>query len=176
MAEPSAVRRRQFPFQGSLRCTYASPERGGARSAGGGVQITQTLAAPIYGGQRSSPEPAAASGSRPCRPAAPTINPQGILRIRRIRELQFMVPEFVARTGGSQWQSVLPTGSQWQSAGPTFNPQGTLRIRRIRELQFMVPEFVARTGGSQCVQAQPALEKLKRAGLPWGQRCAIILE
>ena len=73
--------------------------------------------------------PAAASGSRPCRPAV-----------------------------------------------PTFNPQGTLRIRRIRELQFMVPEFVARTGGSQCVQAQPALEKLKRAGLPWGQRCAIILE
>ena len=131
MAEPSAARRRQFPFQGSLCVTpiKAFPEKGGARSAGGGVQITQTLAAPIYGGQRSSPEPAAASGSRPCRPAAPTIN-----------------------------------------------PQGTLRIRRIRELQFMVPEFVARTGGSQCVQAQPALEKLKRAGLPWGQRCAIILE
>ena len=65
---------------------------------------------------------------------------------------------------------------QLASAVPTLNPQGNLRIRRIRELKFMVPEFVARTGGSQCVQAQPALEKLKRAGLPWGQRCAIILE
>ena len=28
---------------------------------------------------------------------------------RRIRELQFMVPEFVARTGGSKWLSALPT-------------------------------------------------------------------
>ena len=30
-----------------------------------------------------------------------------------------MVPEFVARTGGSKWQSALPTGSRWQSALPT---------------------------------------------------------
>ena len=144
MAEPSAVRRRQFPFQGSLCVTpiKAFPEKGGARSAGGGVQITQTLAAPIYGGQRSSPEPAAASGSRPCRPAAPTINPQGILRIRRIRELQFMVPEFVARTGGSEWQSALPTGSaDLQSAGNPADSQNSgtpiygSRIRRQNRRQ-----------------------------------------
>ena len=30
-----------------------------------------------------------------------------------------MAPEFVARTGGSKWQSALPTGSRWQSALPT---------------------------------------------------------
>ena len=35
-----------------------------------------------------------------------------------------MVPEFVDRTGGSQWQSALPTGgSQWQSALPTGGSQ-----------------------------------------------------
>ena len=30
-----------------------------------------------------------------------------------------MVPEFVARTGGSKWVSALPTGSKWLSALPT---------------------------------------------------------
>ena len=30
-----------------------------------------------------------------------------------------MVPEFVARTGGSKWLSALPTGSEWLSALPT---------------------------------------------------------
>ena len=30
-----------------------------------------------------------------------------------------MVPEFVDRTGGSEWLSALPTGSKWQSALPT---------------------------------------------------------
>ena len=40
------------------------------------------------------------------------------LRIRRIRELQFMVPEFVARTGGSKWLSALPTGSRCVQAQP----------------------------------------------------------
>ena len=30
-----------------------------------------------------------------------------------------MVPEFVARTGGSKWLSALPTGSKWLSALPT---------------------------------------------------------
>ena len=44
--------------------------------------------------------------------AMPTGNPQEILRIRRIRELQSMVPEFVNRTGGSRWLSALPTGSK----------------------------------------------------------------
>ena len=109
----------------------------------------------------------------------PTGNPQEILRIRRIRELQSMVPEFVNRTGGSNRQSALPTGSnrvqaqpagsKWLSAMPASNPQEILRIRRIRELQSMVPEFVNRTGGSNRqsalptgsnrVQAQPAGSK-----------------
>ena len=30
-----------------------------------------------------------------------------------------MVPDFVTRTGGSKWQSALPTGSEWESALPT---------------------------------------------------------
>ncbi len=30
-----------------------------------------------------------------------------------------MVPEFVAQSGGSRWQSALPTGSRRQSALPT---------------------------------------------------------
>ena len=29
-----------------------------------------------------------------------------------------MVPEFVARTGGSEWLSALPTGSKWVQALP----------------------------------------------------------
>ena len=37
---------------------------------------------------------------------------------RRIRELQFMVPEFVARTGGSKWLSARPTGSSRVQAQP----------------------------------------------------------
>ena len=66
-AEPLSRLWRQLPFQGSLdRIDRASPERGGARKAGGGV-----------------------------------------LR-RRIRKLQFMVPEFVERIGGSRlWGTVL---------------------------------------------------------------------
>ena len=38
---------------------------------------------------------------------------------RRIREVQFMLPEFVDRIGGSRWVSALPTGSKWLSALPT---------------------------------------------------------
>ena len=40
--------------------------------------------------------------------AMPTGNPQELLRIRRIRELQSMVPEFVARIGGSKWVQAQP--------------------------------------------------------------------
>ena len=60
---------------------------------------------------------------------------------RRIRELEFMVPEFVARTGGSNRvqaqpagsnrvqaqpagsnrQSALPTGSRWVQAQPAYS-------------------------------------------------------
>ena len=45
-------------------------------------------------------------------------DPQSATRIRRIRELQSMVPEFVAGTGGSKWLSALPTGSRWSRALP----------------------------------------------------------
>ena len=45
-------------------------------------------------------------------------DPQSATRIRRIRELQSMVPEFVAGTGGSKWLSALPTGSRWGRALP----------------------------------------------------------
>ena len=59
--------------------------------------------------------------------------PTGVFRRipenRRNWELQFMVPNFVARTGGSEWLSALPTGSKWLSALPT---------------------------SSKCMQAQPA--------------------
>ena len=51
-----------------------------------------------------------------------------------------MVPEFVDRTGGSKWQSALPTGSKWQSALPTGSRWAS-----------------ALPTGSRCVQAQPAV-------------------
>ena len=80
----------------------AAPARQSARN----LADSQTLAALIYGGQRSSPEPAAASGSRPCRP----VISRRFLEIRRIREVQFMLPEFVARIRGSKWNRALPGG------------------------------------------------------------------
>ena len=65
-------------------------------------------------------------------------DPQSATRIRRIRELQSMVPEFVARTGGSRWSRALP--------GEDLGRSNLWR-----------PMVVDRTGGSQWVQAQPAL-------------------
>ena len=51
--EPLSRFQRQLPFQGRLdRADRASPERGGACKAGG-EGYSQTLAALIYGGQRS---------------------------------------------------------------------------------------------------------------------------
>ena len=64
------------------------------------------------GGARSEAEPPPAGA------AAPPHNPQGILRIRRIREVQFMLPEFVDRMRGSNRQSAQPTGSRWNRALP----------------------------------------------------------
>ena len=84
----------------------------------------------------SSPEPAEAgayrqtsvggwgsakrSGASPSQhdSATPTNVFRGIPENRRIRELESMVPEFVARTGGSRWVSALPTGSRWNRALP----------------------------------------------------------
>ena len=60
-----------------------------------------------------------------------------------------MLPEFVDRTGGSQWgQAALP-------AAPPHNPQGILRIRRNQPLQSMAVDFVARIRGSQWNRALP---------------------
>ena len=53
--------------------------------------------------------------------------------LRRIREVQFMLPEFVfysaaaggcrpCRPGGSRWQSALPTGSKWVWALSCLSP------------------------------------------------------
>ena len=59
----------------------------------------------------SSPEPADASGCRHCLPATPTGVFRRIPENRRIRELQSMVPEFVARTGGGKWVQAQPARS-----------------------------------------------------------------
>ena len=49
----------------------------------------------------------------------------GGVQSHRIRELQFMVPEFVDRMRGNRWQSALPTGGsnrmQAQPAGSRWN-------------------------------------------------------
>ena len=52
--------------------------------------------------KRSGASPSQRGGQRP------PVNPQGTLRIRRIRELEFMVPEFVERIGGSRWVQAQP--------------------------------------------------------------------
>ena len=73
----------------------------------------------------------------------------GGVQSHRIRELESMVPEFVDRTGGSQWNRALP--------GMSFPeiPEN----RRIRELEFMVPEFVDRMRGSKWQSALPTGSK-----------------
>ena len=125
----------------------------------------------------SSIECAAAGG---CRLGLPGMSFPGIPENRRNQPLQSMAADFVcypAAAGACRLSLPAASGSRpCRPAAPAINPQGILRIRRIRELQFMVPEFVARTGGSKWQSALPTLEKLKRVGLPWGQRCAIILE
>ena len=110
---PPASQRQQIPFQ--VSSDRASPERGGDRNAGGGEQAqavrvgsadrqsarnlvdSKTLAAPIYGGQWSSIEPAAAGGCRLSlfASAMPTLNPWRIPWIRRNQPLQFMAAGFV---------------------------------------------------------------------------------
>ncbi len=60
--------------------------------------------------------------------------------IRRLRELQFMVPEVVKRMRGSKWLSAPPTGSRWVQAQPARprNPCGAVdssfKPRRILRL------------------------------------------
>ena len=73
-----------------------------------------------------------------------------------------MAPEFVDRTGGSKWQSALPTRRQQVGLGTIV----FIVLRRIRELELMAPEFVfypaeacgcrpCRPGGSMWVSALP---------------------
>ena len=70
-----------------------------------------------------------------------------LLEIRRIQELQSMVPEFVDSTGGSRWVQAQPAGAspsrdKSRQRRPVISRK-LLEIRRIWELQSMVPEFVA---------------------------------
>ena len=73
----------------------------------------------------------------------------GGVQSHRIRELEFMVPEFVERIRGSRWNRALPGGGQWNRAlpgGSQWNralPGGSQWNRAL-------------LGGSRWVQAQPA--------------------
>ncbi|MDD7414203.1 MAG: hypothetical protein PUK86_13480, partial [bacterium] len=70
--------------------------------------------------------------------AVPTINPQGILRIRRNQPLQSMAAGFVFCPAAASACRL----SLSESAVPTINPQGILRIRRNQPLQSMAAGFV----------------------------------
>ncbi len=103
---------------------------------------------------------AEASGSRPRRPAAPAGNLRGSPQIRRIRELQSMVPNSslgpAEASGSRPCRLAAATGCRpRRPAAPAGNLRGSPQIRRIRELQSMVPEFVARPGGSRWPSALP---------------------
>ena len=90
----------------------------------------QTLAALMYGGQWSPSEPAEASGCRLSLLAAmPPNNLRRSAQIRRLRELQSMVPEVVCcpaeasgcrhcRPGGSKWNRALPGRRQQPGVNP----------------------------------------------------------
>ena len=96
---------------------------------------------------------------QPRRQRRPTIR-RKLLRIRRIRELQFMVPEFVDRMRGSKWPSALPTGSAApQSAGKpadSKNPAALMYGGWVRVL----------FGGSKWVRALPARGSNRLSALP----------
>ena len=113
---------------GSAKRSGASPSS--RRQSAGKPADSKTLAASIYGGQWSSPEPAAADGTRPCSGGqCPPVNPQASLADSKnpaapiyggwVRVLsggsnrQSALP-----TGGSKWLSALPTGSKWSRALP----------------------------------------------------------
>ena len=139
----------------------ASPERGGARSAGGGMHAQNSrseasshpsprscemLAAKrtafrrtwrqtsvgVWGSGRLSLHPLAAAspvvrlydiqGASPRKRACNMVS-------RRIRELQFMVPEFVERTGGSKWARALP-GQKGRLSNVPIVPSAASRARR----------------------------------------------
>ena len=82
---------------------------------------SQTLAAPIYGGQRSSPEPEhlPANTSRQRRP---TIRKESC-GFADLGRFNIWRPTVVARPGGSKWQSALPTRRQQVGAGSACRQQ-----------------------------------------------------
>ena len=100
--------------------------------------------------------PAAASACRLSSPesAAPTENPQRILRIRRNQPLQFMAADFVFCSAAASACRL----SSPESAAPTENPQRILRIRRNQPLQFMAADFVfCSAAASACRLSLPGL-------------------
>ena len=84
-----------------------------------------------------------------CR-SLPQPESQRVDRKVRIRELQCMVPEFVVRTGGSKWQSALPTGNADQRfLGESRKTEDLGRSNLWR------PTVVDRMRGSKWLSALP---------------------
>ena len=79
-----------------------------ARQSAGKPADSQTLAAPIYGGQWSSIEPAAAGGCRHCRP------------------------------GGSKWQSALPTGDRQPRPLRQLVQASAHRPQQVEQIQLRI--------------------------------------
>ena len=144
---PSAACGDSSPFRGVHTMRHASPERGGGREADeGGLgerKASRSCPQSTRGGQR------------------PPNNPQGSLRIRRIRELEFMVPEFVNGTGGSKWVQAQPAGSRWVQAQPALQA----RIAPVRSpcicfagaFRVTSPAFLSLSTGSR--QRRPSIRK-----------------
>ena len=176
---PPASPRQQIPFQVSP--DRASPERGGDRNAGGGVQAqavrvgnadpqsmensmnSEKSAAPIYGGQRSSPEPAAAGGTGPSCVGSADQQSAGNSADSEKSAAPIYGGWFRVLSGGSKRVQAQPARRQQVGAGSVCPSRQCrpvisrrfLEIRRIREVQSMLPEFVAGTRGSKWNRALP---------------------
>ena len=95
--------------------------------------------------------------------ATPTVNSRRILWIRRMRELESMVPEFVARTRGSRWSRALPARvgnadkSFSENSGKPKKPAAPLYGGWFRVLSGGSRWLSALPTGSMWVQALPGL-------------------
>ena len=71
-----------------------------------------------------------------------------------------MLPEFVARIGGSKWNRALPGGSRCVQAQPAGNAAQQSAEKSADSKNPAAPIYGGRvrvlSGGSRCVQAQPA--------------------
>ena len=74
----------------------------------------------------------------------------GGVQSHRIRELEFMVPEFVDRTGGSQWNRALPGGS----ARPSIRRE-SCGFGDLGRFNLWRPMVVERMRGSRWNRALP---------------------